>query len=591
MENKKNKKPSPLKILWGWGKPYSGKFIASIILAVLGVACQMIPYFCVSYIIIELFAGNSSFEFYLKVCGVALAGHVGKVLFANLSTGISHTAAYYTLRDLREQIVKKLAKVPMGTILDTKSGHYKTTIVDKIESMEVPFAHLVPEMTSNILVPLVILVYLFILDWRMALFSIATLFMGFIIMAIGMRNYAVKGAGALEAGKNMTNAIVEYIGGIEVVKAFSQSAGSYKRYADAVNYNADYFITWMNEDQKTMCSYNAIIPSVLLTVLPGGLALWTFGHIDTATFMTAIIFSIGFIGPIMEAFSYSMVLMLLGKYTEDIDKLLNEEELNHGTIPVDFDKSGVTLQDVSFSYNNEHEVLHKINLSIKPESMTALVGPSGSGKSTIAKLIAGYWDVTSGEISLGGQELKSIPLSQLTSQISYVSQDNYLFNRTIRENIRMGRPSATDEEVEKATILSCDSFIRKLDAGYDTKAGSGGTQLSGGERQRIAIARAMLKNAPIVILDEATAYIDPENEVLMQKEISALTSGKTLIVIAHRLSTITGADTIVVVNKGVIEAQGTHEQLLANCVLYQNMWQAHIASKDQIKEESLCTKH
>ena len=228
-------------------------------------------------------------------------------------------------------------------------------------------------------------------------------------------------------------------------------------------------------------------------------------------------------------------------------------------------------------------VIRDISLSVEQGEILAIIGPSGSGKSTVAKLIAGYWDVTSGSITLGGHELKEIPLSEIAAQISYVSQDNYLFNRSIRENIRMGRPDATDAEVEQAAKQSgCDTFIRKLDQGYDTVVGSAGSHLSGGERQRIAIARAMLKDAPVVILDEATAYIDPENEAVVQKAISALTVGKTLIVIAHRLSTIIGADNIVVVKDGTIHAQGTHDKLLETCPLYRDMWQAHIGAKDQM---------
>ena len=539
---KEQKKGSPLGTLWSWGKAHHGKFVFSIILAILGVACQMIPYFCVVNVISKMFAGETAFSAYLPVCLVALAGYCGKVLFSNLSTVISHNAAYSTLRDLRERVVEKLAKVPMGTILDTPSGHYKSIIVDRIEGMEIPFAHLLPEMTSNMLVPLFIIVYLFVLDWRMALLSLATLFIGLVIMSIGMRNYATEGAGGMAASKKMADAVVEYIGGIEVVKAFSQSAGSYEKYADAVRGNADYYIKWMANSQKTMCSYNAVIPSVLLSVLPGGMALWLSGSLETMTFMAAVIFSLGLVGPIMEAFSFTG----------------------------------------SLAYDKQQEVLHGINLSIRPGTITAFVGPSGSGKSTIAKLIAGYWDVTSGSITLGGHELTEVPLSQLSEQISYVSQDNYLFNRSIRENIRMGKPGASDQEVEKAAIRSgCDSFIRGLDKGYETIVGSSGSQLSGGERQRIAIARAMLKDAPIVILDEATAFIDPENEAIVQKAISALTAGKTLIVIAHRLSTITGADNIVVVNAGNIEVQGTHEQLLAHCPLYKDMWQAHIGARDE----------
>lgn len=563
---KEEKKESPIGVLWGWGKPYHGKFIGSVILAVLGVACQMVPYFCVANIVTMMLSGEQNFSRYVTAGIIALCGYFGKVLFSSLSTTISHTATYYTLRDLRENITAKLARVPMGTILDTPSGQYKTTIVDRVEGMESTFAHLLPEMTANVLVPLVIVVYLFVMDWRMALLSLVTLVVGLAVMSAGMKNYPVKWEGAVKAGKQMTDAIVEYIGGIEVVKAFSQSAGSYKKYSDAVNYNANYYVDWMRENQKTMSAYNAILPSVLICVLPCGFAFWLSGSLELSTFLSIVIFSLGLIGPIIAAFTFTDDLAVLGTNVEEISQLLNAEELNHKDAPVKLADTGISLRSVSFSYDGTTEVLHDVNLAIHPGTMTALVGPSGSGKSTVAKLIAGYWDVTSGSITLGGHELKDMPLSEIADQISYVSQDNYLFNRSIRENIRMGRPSATDAEVEQAAKQSgCDAFIRKLDNGYDTVVGSAGSHLSGGERQRIAIARAMLKNAPVVILDEATAYIDPENEALVQKAISTLTVGKTLIVIAHRLSTIVGADNIVVVKDGTIHAQGTHEKLLETC--------------------------
>ena len=580
---KEEKKASPIGVLWGWGKPYHGKFIGSIILAVLGVACQMVPYFCVAHIVTLMLSGEQDFSSYMTACIVTLCGYLGKVVFANLSTVISHTATYYTLRDLRENITEKLARVPMGTILDTPSGQYKTTIVDRVEGMEPTFAHLLPEMTANVLVPIVIVVYLLILDWRMALLSLVTLVVGLVVMSAGMKNYPVKWEGAVKAGKQMTDAIVEYIGGIEVVKAFSQSAGSYKKYSDAVNYNANYYVDWMRENQKTMSAYNAILPSVLICVLPCGFSFWLSGSLELSTFLSIVIFSLGLVGPIIAAFTFTDDLAVLGTNVEEISQLLNAEELNHKETPIKLEDTGISLRSVSFSYDGTTEVLHDVNLAIHPGTMTALVGPSGSGKSTVAKLIAGYWDVTSGSITLGGHELKDMPLSEIADQISYVSQDNYLFNRSIRENIRMGRPSATDAEVEQAAKQSgCDAFIRKMDNGYDTVVGSAGSHLSGGERQRIAIARAMLKNAPVVILDEATAYIDPENEALVQKAISTLTVGKTLIVIAHRLSTIVGADNIVVVKDGTIHAQGTHEKLLETCPLYRDMWQAHIGAKDQM---------
>ncbi|MBU3184298.1 ABC transporter ATP-binding protein [Clostridium estertheticum] len=575
------KKDSAIKILWGWAKPYHGKFIASIILAILGVICHMIPYFCAVNIATKIINKEKTLSSYLTVCVVVFLGYIGKVAFENIATAISHTATYYTLRDLRENSIRKLAKVPMGTIISTPSGQYKITIVDRIEGMEPTFAHLIPQMTANILVPIFIIVYLLILDWRMALLSIVTLIIGLVVMLLGMRSYPVKWEGAVQAGKNMTDAVVEYIGGIEVVKAFSQSAGSYKKYSNTVKYNGNYYVDWMRDNQKTMSAYNGILPSVLICILPFGFSFWMSGSLEMTTFIAIIIFSLGLISPIMSAFTFTDDLAILQTNVEEINDLLNSKELNHKKEYVKFKNDYIKLQDVSFSYEEDKEILHEINLEIKSGTMTAFVGPSGSGKSTIAKLIAGYWDVTSGNISLGGHKLKDIPLSQLSDKISYVSQDNYLFNRSIRENIRMGNPAATDAEVEMVAKNSgCDSFIRNLDNGYDTVAGSGGSHLSGGERQRIAIVRAMLKNAPIVILDEATAYIDAENEVLVQKAISALTAGKTLIVIAHRLSTIVGADKIVVINQGTIGAQGTHKELLANCRPYKNMWEKHIGVKD-----------
>ena len=566
---KEQKKGSPLGTLWSWGKAHHGKFVFSIILAILGVACQMIPYFCVVNVISKMFAGETAFSAYLPVCLVALTGYCGKVLFSNLSTVISHNAAYSTLRDLRERVVEKLAKVPMGTILDTPSGHYKSIIVDRIEGMEVPFAHLLPEMTSNMLVPLFIIVYLFVLDWRMALLSLATLFIGLVIMSIGMRNYATEGAGAMAASKKMADAVVEYIGGIEVVKAFSQSAGSYEKYADAVRGNADYYIKWMANSQKTMCSYNAVIPSVLLSVLPGGMALWLSGSLETVTFMAAVIFSLGLVGPIMEAFSFTGSLAMLGKNTEEIDSILNAEELHHANKPVAFGDLEIELKNVSFSYDKQQEVLHGINLSIRPGTMTAFVGPSGSGKTTLCNLIARFWDVNSGGISIGGQDVKEYTFDSLLRNISMVFQNVYLFDDTIENNIKFGCPDATHEQVvEAAKKACCHDFISALPEGYDTVIGEGGGTLSGGEKQRISIARAMLKDAPIIILDEATSSVDPENEDELQRAIEALTHDKTIIMIAHRLKTVRNADQILVLDNTHIVQRGTHAELIQQKGLY-----------------------
>ena len=378
------------------------------------------------------------------------------------------------------------------------------------------------------------------------------------------------------------HAIVEYVGGIQVVKAFSQSAGSYKRYSDAVTENAQYYVDWMADNQKYMAVMQAVIPSVLLPVLPVGLLLWGSGSLSTAVFLTIVVLSLGLTGPLVSAMTFVDELAVVGTNVGEISAILEAPELERPAAETKLNGLGIRLDHVSFAYKQEDgEVLHDVSLDIRPGTVTALVGPSGSGKSTIAKLIGGFWDVDKGKITLGGQDLKEIPLPQLYGQVAFVSQDNYLFDETVRENIRMGKSSASDAEVEAvAKAAGCDGFIRSLENGYDTVVGGGGAHLSGGERQRVSIARAMLKNAPIVILDEATAYIDPENEAVIQQAVARLVKGKTVIVIAHRLSTITDADQIFVIQDGRVAGNGTHKELLDQNKLYQEMWNAHIGAKD-----------
>ena len=577
------KKQTGFSTVWRWGKPYHGQYIMSIVLATVGVACGMVPYFCAAGIVTKLLSDTQVFSDYLLLLFIALLGYLGKILFSSCATLVSHNATYLTLRDIRKMMIEKLSRVPMGTILNTPSGQYKTTIVDRVEGMEPTLAHLLPEMTSNLLIPFAIFIYLLILDWRMALASIVTFIFGMIVISFGMKSYPEKWAGAVRAGKDMEGVVIEYIGGIKVAKAFSQSAGSYKKYADAVAYNSDYYIGWMRENQKITCVCMALLPSTLASVLPVGFILWACGTLSVAKFLTVIILSLGIMGPMMAASSFTDELAALDTNVSEIQKILNEPELHRPEKEVTLKGSSIVLRDVSFAYEkNGEKALHHVNLTIQPGTVTALVGPSGSGKSTIAKLIAGFWDVSEGTIYLGGIDTCQIPLQELSSQISYVSQDNYLFNQSIRENICMGRKGASDQEIEAvAKAACCDELISKLENGYETMAGAGGGHLSGGEKQRISIARALLKDAPIIILDEASASIDPENEVLIQKAISSLTAGKTLIVIAHRLSTIVEADNIAVVQHGRIIAQGTHEQLLQCCQLYQKLWDAHNSTEER----------
>lgn len=580
MENKNEQ--STASSLLRFAGPYKGRYALSICLSVLGVASGLVPYYAAAQMLIGLIGTERSFSFYIFWGTVAAVGYLAKSTFAILSTSVSHTATFLALRDIRKQIVDKFSRMPMGTLLNTPSGQLKDTLVDRVEGLETPLAHLLPEMSANVLVPVFIVVYLFVLDWRMALISLITIPVGMVFMAMILKTYPQQYEGSVKINQRMNNAVVEYVNGIEVIKAFNQSAASYGKYSDAVHENADYFYKWMKSCQWAMASYNAICPAVLITVLPAGVLFYAAGSITSANLITIIILSLGIVGPLIAASNFADSLGMVGTVVNEIAALLDGPELVRPTQPVSLDSQEIRLNDVSFSYNNDGDnAIQHIDLTIKPGTVTALVGPSGSGKSTITKLIAGFWDVGAGSITLGGKDLRTIPQKQLADQIAYVSQDNYLFDDTIRENIRMGRLSASDAEVEEvAKAAGCDAFIRRLENGYDTNVGGAGGHLSGGERQRIAIARAMLKNAPIIILDEATAYIDPENEAVVQQAVSKLVAGKTLIIIAHRLSTITDSDQIVVMKDGSISGIGTHDELLKTSELYREMWQAHIGAKD-----------
>ncbi len=572
---------NPMLRLWELGKEEHGGLIRAIVSAAVGVLGGMIPYFAAAQVIIALINGETELDFYLKWCALALCGYAVRTCLYTLALSMSHKATFSILKGVRRQVLEKLPKMPLGTIMDTSSGKLKQIIVDQVESMETPLAHLLPEMTSNILAPVCILIYLFVLDWRMALLSLVSIPVGMIFMMAVMKDYGAQYEGSVKVTQAMNSTIVEYIGGIEVIKAFNQGRNSYAKYSDRVRANAAYFYHWMKSCQLFVSLSKSISPTTLITILPIGWLLYQSGSLSMETFITTMILSLGIVGPLLAAMNFMDSLAKVGTIVGSVDEILMGEEQAHGDKEVRLQKMDISVENVSFGYHEDKEILHNVSLQIPAGTMTAFVGPSGSGKSTIAKLIAGFWDVKHGTIRMGGHDLKEIPLHQLYDQVAFVSQDNYLFDESIRENIRMGRVNASDDEVEAvAKAAGCDTFIRELEKGYDTVVGGGGAHLSGGERQRIAIARAMLKDAPVVILDEATAYIDPENEAVIQRAVAKLVRGKTVLVIAHRLSTITAADQIVVVNEGNIESVGTHEQLLKQSRLYASMWQAHIGAKD-----------
>ena len=572
-----------LGTLLSFASPCRGKMAASVALAILSVAGGFVPYLGVYQIIRLFLERQASWEGILFWCGVCLAGYAVKVVGYALSTMLAHVSAYTILEGLRLRAADRLMGAPLGEVESRPIGAMKSTIVDRIEDIEPPLAHMIPELSSNILLPLVVVIAMFLIDWRMGLALLVTIPVALIPMAFGMKSYNKNYAAYMEANAHVNSVIVEYVEGIQVVKAFSQGERSYQKFARAVSSFKDFTMNWYRCTWASMNLCLSILPTTLLGTLPVGVYLYQAGVLDPAQVTLCLMMALGIVSPLMSATAFINSMKSMQFAVKDTRDLLDLPQLPQAEQDVPMDGRAIQLRDVSFSYGGQdrREVLHHLDLTIPQGKFTALVGPSGGGKSTIARLAARFWDVTSGSITLGGHDIRELPLKQLSREISFVTQDNFLFDCSLKENIRLGRPGASDEEVfAAARAARCEEFVSRLEHGWDTAAGDAGKQLSGGERQRIAIARAILKDAPVVILDEATAFTDPENEDKIQRSIMALSKGKTLLVIAHRLSTIQNADQIVVLEEGEIVDRGTQSELLGRCPLYQTLWAAHVGAQD-----------
>lgn len=571
--------------LLSWVLEFAGRkrsyFGASVVLAILGVAASFGPYLIIARIVRQLLAGNREWAFYLRQVMFMGLFWLVRMTLHSFSTSLSHVATFTVLGGIRKQLCEKLSRIPLGSVLDDNSGSYKNIIVERVDSMETTLAHIVPEFTANILLPIVMFIYLITLDWRLGLANLVGAGIGLVFMALMLLKSRGGYELSVEKTKKLNDTAVEYINGIEVIKAFGKTGSSYEKFVKAAREGADVFINWMRRCIWPQSGTMAFLPATFLGVLPIGLLLVRNGSLAPGDFITGIILSAGLITPLVVAFSYSDDLLKMGTIFGEVTEILERNDMERPSkLMAKPHGSDISLKDVRFTYKHK-EVLHGINMDIKTGEFVAIVGPSGSGKSTIARLIDSLWDVNSGSITYGGVNIKHLPLNYYMGQIAYVSQDNYLFDLSVKENIRLGRAGATDEDViNAAKATGCHEFILGLENGYDTVVGGAGGHLSGGERQRISIARAMLKNAPVVILDEATAYTDPENEAIVQSSVAKLVKGRTLIVIAHRLSTITSADRIFVIKDGNVEGSGTHEELLEKCGLYRKMWEAHSMARD-----------
>ena len=582
----KEKKRSAFSWILEWAGQKRSAYVWSVVLATGSVIFKVIPYFMIADVVKMFLDSNREFKAYLvKAVWIALSFILAELLHS-ISTALSHKATFTVLANIRKACCEKLARVPLGYVKDTSSGTFKNILVERIDSIETTLAHIVPEFTSNLLAPVIILIYFFLTDWRLALWSLVPVVVGFLSYFGMMLDYKPSFERTVQTTKDLNDAAVEYIDGIEVIKAFGKTESSCAKFTKAAMAYADSFISWMKRCSIFHALMMVVTPYTLLTVLPFGAHYVENGTLTIPDFIMCIILSLGIVGPLITVGSYTDDLGKIGVIVGEVVGILEQPELKRPAestaVPKDH---SITLADVKFGYHDK-EILHGVTMELKAGTVNAIVGPSGSGKSTIAKLIASLWDVNSGSIKIGGVDIKQLSLTDFNQKIAYVAQDNYLFNESVRENIRQGNPNATDEQVIEVTKKSgCYDFIMQLENGFDTIVGGAGGHLSGGERQRISIARAMLKDAPIVILDEATAYTDPENEAILQNSIAKLVAGKTLIVIAHRLSTVKDSDQIFVINEGNVEAHGTHEELLASCPLYKEMWNAHISAKDTAKED------
>lgn len=580
MKKEKAKHESPYKGIFRFASEKKQQLTFSVILSVLSSIFGIVPYIAVAVLLQSALEGRLTMEWAVLLPVIALCGFFLKHWLYAKSTLCSHKVAYEIIKNIRVTVMRKMSKVSMGTVQSKSSGEFKQLIMDDADRLEVPIAHAIPEMIASTLVPVLVILYLLLIDWRMALAALATGVIGNVIyycMLIGrgemMKEYMASNA-------NMNATIVEYVNGMEVIKAFNQTASSMDRFQSSVLKVRDVTTKWYRHCWPFMSISQAVLPSSIAFVLPVGMALFSGGAVSLSELILCILLSMAIVGSLQTFLDFWESTAVVAEVQPRIQALLDMEELPEPTQPKHSTGANVELKDVHFGYGGS-EVIHGVSFAAKAGTVTALVGPSGSGKSTLAKLIARFWDVDAGAVLVGGTDVRELSLSDLTEKISFVSQDNFLFNMSLRDNIRIGKPDATDKEVEQAAAQAgCDEFIARFPKGYDTNAGDAGARLSGGERQRLAIARAILKNAPIVILDEATAFTDPENEDKLQHSIDKLTKGKTLIVIAHRLSTIMYADQILVLEDGQITSRGTHEQLLTSSETYLDMWKAHISTMD-----------
>lgn len=551
---------------------YKKNTIAALVLIMISVPFGVMPYFFISRLINSYLSGSVTVRLLLACSAAVFLSFAVKYALYGIGLGQSHEGAYGTLLNLRNKLAENLIHQPLGDIIDGGTGKYKKSFVEEIGRVELMLAHMFPEGIPNIVLPVVVYVIIFCTDWRMGLLSLGSLPFGFVGMAAMMKSGVEKMPLYYQAGARLNSAIVEYVSGMEVIKIFGQTTSSYQNYSDTVNVYKTFTLGWYKESWKYMSMVYAGMPFTVILTLPVGALLYFNGSLDLSTWIFVMMLDLSLSSPLTKIINFIPLFPQITYTVSQLESLYAAEDVLSGTVTVLPENYDIVFDDVTFAYRDRN-VLEHVSFTARQNKMTAIVGESGSGKSTAARLIVHYWDVNGGSIKIGGRDIRDYTFDTLMNMTSYVAQDTFLFRGTIADNIGMGKQGASDEEIRTAAkAASCHDFITLLPDGYDTDVGSLGGKLSGGERQRITIARAILKNAPIIILDEATAFTDAENEDLIQLAVENLTKDKTVIVIAHRLGTVCNADSIIVMKEGRIDAAGTHDELLASSAEYQKLW-------------------
>lgn len=556
---------------------YAGEYRKKTLLALgvltLSVLCGVAPYYYV-YLILDPLLSHQEAGFSFLFPKVLMIGVLILLNMILYSVGLmfSHEGAYGTLKNLRINLQERLEKLPLGVIQDIGNGRIKKMFTDDIDSIELLLAHQIPEGISNLIVTLVMLAVICVVDWRlfllyMAAFVLASLMMG------AMGKIGMNGMNAYyEAGARMNNTIIEYINGMEVVKIFNRDGDSYKRFQEDVMRYRDYTLAWYKACWPWMAVYFSVLPCLSVFALPGGIFFYVNGKLELTSLALILCLGLALTTPLLKVSTQFSSFPQVGYKVDELERILEAPPLRFGEDGFEGEDHSISYEHVSFGYK-DFEVIHNVSLTIDDNTTTAFVGASGSGKSTLAKLLVHFYDVGSGRILLGGKDITELSIESLNDEISYVSQEQYLFNTSIYENIRIGKPDASNEEImEAARKAQCLEFIERLPEGIYSGAGDSGKALSGGERQRVALARAILKDAPVVILDEAMAFMDPENGEKMERAISEVIKNKTVIVIAHRLQSVMNADRIFVMKDGALAAYGTHKELMGSCEEYRKLW-------------------